>query len=142
LIQLTNYFQPGDDLMKLNVMFIIATVYMGLIGIGHLLAPVALSAGVVPADAAPGMVAFLRHYSALFLAIAVLDWMARNAEPSTARNAIVVANIVVFGLAAVLDVVTVLSGAGPAGLVPATLNLLLAAGFFWAGRMSMAAQTG
>src|SRR5262245_11640407 len=103
--------------MKLKVLFIIATIYMGLIGIGHLFAPVAMSAWVVPTDASMGMVAFLRHYAALFLAIAVMNWMARNTEVSTARNAIVLANIIAFGLAAVLDVLAVLSGAGPAGLV-------------------------
>jgi hypothetical protein len=134
-------FNAGEHLMKLKVILIIATVYMALIGIGHLVAPVALSAGVIPADASPGVVAFLRHYSALFIAIAVLNWMARNAEPSTARNAIVLANIVAFGLAAILDVVTVISGAGPAGLVPATLNLLIAAGFVWAGRTGTPAGT-
>jgi len=122
--------------MKLKVILIIAAVYMALIGIGHLLAPVALSAGVVPDDASAGLVAFLRHYSALFLAIAVMNWMARNAEVSPARNAIVLANIVAFGLAAVLDVLAVLSGAGAAGLVPASINLALAAAFFWAGRAS------
>src|SRR6187401_1858762 len=115
--------------MKLNLIFVIAAVYMVLVGIGHLFAPVAMSAGVVPADASAGMVAFLRHYSALFIAIALMDWMARDAEPSTARNAIVLGNIVAFGLASALDVLAVLSGAGPAGLVPASMNLLIAAGF-------------
>src|SRR5688572_28158038 len=134
-------FNKGDYLMKLKAILIIATVYMALIGIGHLVAPVALSAGVVPEDASPGLVAFLRHYSALFIAIAVMDWMARNAEASSARDAIVVANIIVFGLAAALDVLAVISGAGAAGLVPATLNLAIAAGFIWAGRASMAAKT-
>ncbi len=127
--------------MKLKVMFIISTVYMALIGLGHLFAPVAMSAGVVPADASAGLTAFLRHYSALFLAIAVMNWMARNAETSTARNAIVLANIIAFGLAAILDVLAVLSGAGAAGLVPASINLLIAIGFFWASRMSMPAKT-
>jgi hypothetical protein len=120
--------------MKLKVVLIISTIYMALIGIGHLLAPVAMSAGVVPADASLGLVAFLRHYSALFFAIAVMDWAARNAEASTSRDAIVLANIVAFGLAAVLDVGAVLSGAGVAGLAPASLNLLIAAAFFWASR--------
>src|SRR5688500_11154585 len=120
--------------MKLKVLLIISTIYMALIGIGHLFAPVAMSAGVVPADASLGLVAFLRHYSALFIAIAVMNWAARNSEPSTARNAIVLANIVVFGLAAVLDVLAVLSGAGVAGLVPASINLIIGAAFFWASR--------
>jgi hypothetical protein len=120
--------------MKLKVLLIISTIYMALIGVGHLVSPVAMSAGVVPADASLGLVAFLRHYSALFIAIAVMNWAARNAEASTARNAIVLANIVVFGLAAVLDVLAVLSGAGVAGLAPASINLVIGAAFFWASR--------
>ncbi len=127
--------------MKLNVIFIIAAVYMTLIGVGHLFAPVAMSAGVVPADASSGLIAFLRHYAALFLAIAVMNWTARNLEASTARNAIVLANIVAFGLAAVLDVLAVVSGAGATGLVPATINLVIATAFFWAGRMSTSTKT-
>jgi len=126
--------------MKLNVILTIAAVYMTLIGVGHLLAPVAMSAGVVPADASLGLTAFLRHYSALFLAIAVMNWTARNSEPSTARTSILLANLVAFGVAALLDVLAVLSGAGPAGLVPAGINLLLAAAFFWALRMSTSAK--
>jgi hypothetical protein len=127
--------------MKLNVIFIIAAVYMALIGIGHLVAPVAMSAGVVPGDASSGLVAFLRHYAALFMAIAVLNWTARNLEASAARNAIVLANIVAFGLATLLDVLAVVSGAGAAGLVPATINLVIAIAFFWAGRMSTTTKT-
>ena len=127
--------------MKLNVILIISAVYMALIGLGHLFAPVAMSAGVVPVDAASGLIAFLRHYSALFIAIAVMNWMARNSEASTARNAIVLANILVFGLGAILDVVAVISGAGVAGLVPATINLVIATAFIWAGRVSMSAKT-
>lgn len=126
--------------MKLKVIFIIAAVYMALIGIGHLFAPVAMSAGVIPADASAGVVAFLRHYSALFIAIAVMNWMVRNAEPSPARNAIVLANIILFVLSAILDVAAVISGAGPAGLVPASMNLVIAALFIWAARAKSSAS--
>ncbi|MFO7583402.1 MAG: hypothetical protein R6W69_01635 [Anaerolineales bacterium] len=127
--------------MKLKIIFIIAAVYLALIGIGHLFAPVAMSAGVIPADASPGVVAFLRHYSALFIAIAVMNWMVRNAEPSPARNAIVLANIILFALSAILDVAAVLSGAGTSGLVPASMNLVVAALFIWAARAkSLASQ--
>ena len=127
--------------MKLKVILIISAVYMALIGLGHIFAPVAMSAGVVPVDASSGLIAFLRHYSALFISIAVMNWMARNAEASTARNAIVLANIVAFGIAAILDVLAVINGAGVAGLVPATINLVIATAFIWAGRISMSAKT-
>ena len=127
--------------MKLKVILIISVVYMALIGIGHLFAPVAMSAGAVPADASSGLIAFLRHYAALFIAIAVMNRMARNAEPSTARTAIVVANILVFSIGAILDVLAVISGAGTVGLVPASMNSVLAIAFFWAARMSTSVKT-
>lgn len=120
--------------MRLKIVFIISAIYMALIGLGHLLAPIAMSAGAVPADASSGLVAFIRHYSALFVSIAALNWMVRNAEPSATRKAIVVANIIAFGLAAALDIFAVLSGAPITGLVPATINLLLAIAFFVTGR--------
>jgi hypothetical protein len=125
--------------MKLKVVFIISAVYMALIGIGHLFAPVAMSAGVIPADASAGVAAFLRHYAALFIAIAVMNWMVRNAEPSPARNAIVLANIILFVLSAILDVAAVISGAGMTGLVPASMNLVVAALFVWAVRTKISA---
>lgn len=58
------------------------------------------------------MVGFLRHYAALFVGLGALNWLARNAEASAARRAIVIADVLAFGLAAVLDVVAVAHGAG------------------------------
>ncbi len=115
--------------MNLKIPFVISSVYMALVAIGHLVAPVEMSAGVVPPDASSGMVAFLRHYGALFVGMAVVNWMARNEEASSARKAIVSANVMVFGLGATLDVVAVVSGAGLAGLVPASINLAIATAF-------------
>jgi hypothetical protein len=127
--------------MKLKVILIITAVYTAIIGIGHLFAPVAMSAGVVPADASAGMVAFLRHYSSLFIALAVMNWMARNSGASPARNAIVIATIVALGLAAILDLFAVISGVGIFGLVPAFTNLVFAIAFIWINRMNVPAWT-
>lgn len=44
------------------------------------------------------------------LGIAVLNWMTRTAEPSTARNAIILANIVGFGCVTLVDVWGVFTG--------------------------------
>ncbi len=117
--------------MKLSLLLGVSAVYMMLIGIGHLLAPVYMSAGAVPADASGELVAFLRHYAALFIAIAVLNWLVRKVEVSVALHAILVANIIVFGLGAALDVAAVVGGAGLTGLLPASINLLFALAFVW-----------
>jgi hypothetical protein len=118
-----------DVAVKLKIPLVVSAVYMALVAVGHLVAPVAMSAGVVPADASPGMVAFLRHYGALFTGLAVLNFLVRNEGPSAARRSIALANVVVFGLGATLDVVAVLRGAGPTGLVPASINLAIAVAF-------------
>jgi hypothetical protein len=120
--------------LKLKWALSLGAIYMALVGVGHLLAPVAMSAGVVPADASTGLVAFLRHYSAIFIAVAVMDWLVRDAQPSESRNAIVVANLLLFGLAAALDLFAVVGGTGIVGLVPAAINLVMAALFVWARR--------
>jgi hypothetical protein len=113
---------------------------MALIGLGFLFVPAALSLGAVPAGGSDALIGFLRVPASTFIGIAVLDWMARNAEASPARNAIVLANTVGFALAAVLGVWAVHSGGSAVAWVFVVIELLLAAGFFWTGRTSMSAK--
>jgi hypothetical protein len=127
--------------MKLNVLLIIAAIYMALLGLGFIFVPQMIGIGAVPTEASAALIAYLRVFGSTFIAIGVMNWMAHNAEPSTARNAIVLANTVGFGLAGALDVWGVLSGARQLALVFAVIHLLFAAAFFWAGRMSMSAKT-
>jgi hypothetical protein len=72
-----------------------------------------------------------------------LNWMARNAEPSAARNAIVLANIVGFGCVTAMDVWGVFSG-GARGVAKLFLviHLLMTVAFVVAGRASMRTQRG
>ena len=127
--------------MKLNTLLIISAIYMALLGLGFVFAPQAIGIGALPVEASTALVAYLRVFGSTFIAIAVLNWTARNAEPSTARNAIVLANTVGFGLAALLDVWGVLSGGRQLALVFAVIHLLLTVAFIWAGRTSMSART-
>src|SRR4051812_41540964 len=113
--------------MKLNVLLRVSAMYMALLGLGFMLAPAVIGLGVVPADASAALIAYLRIPASTFLSIAVLNWMARNAEASVARNAIVVANIVGFGVAAGLEVLSVFSGNRAFALVFATIHVLFAA---------------
>jgi|GEM_PF-1687217 len=119
--------------MKIKVLLIISAVYMLLVGAGHLAAPIAMSAGVFSSGASPEISAFLRHYSALFLAVSIMNWMARDAEASPARNAIITANIIIYGFGAVLDIVASFTGTGLVGLAPASINLIFALAFIWGG---------
>jgi hypothetical protein len=73
--------------------------------------------------------------------MAVLNWMARNAEPSTARNAIVLGNIVGFACVTAMDSWGVFSGgARQAAKLFLVIHLLLTVAFIVAGHASMRAQ--
>ncbi len=96
--------------MKLKPVLIASAMYLGLIGLAVMFAPRYFGIGAVPADAPPALIAFLRIFAGPCLGIAVLNWMARDAAPSPARDAIVLANIVGFGIVTTNDVQGVFSG--------------------------------
>jgi hypothetical protein len=127
--------------MKLETVLTISAIYLGVLGVGFMFAPREIGIGAVPADASPALVAYLRIFGGPCLGIAVLNWLARNAEPSDARNAIVIANIVGFGCVTAMDVGGVFSGgARSAAKLFLVIHLLMTVAFIVAGRASMQAQ--
>ena len=96
--------------MKLDLLLTIAAIYLGVLGLGFMLAPRQLGIDVVPADASPALIAYLRIFGGPFLGIAILNWLARKEPPSRARDAIVLANIVGFGCVTAMDVSGVFTG--------------------------------
>jgi hypothetical protein len=96
-------FSSGDYFMKSNVLLVVSAVYMALLGLGFVFAPMQIGINAVPSEASAALIAYLRVFGSTFIAIGVLNWMARKAELSTARNAIFAANTVGFGLATILD---------------------------------------
>ena len=123
--------------MKLNVVLTVTAVYMALLGLGFIFAPQAIGVGAVPADAPAALIAYLRVFGGTFLGIAVLNWTARNAEPSTARKAIILGNIVGFSVGPAVDVWGLQNGARPVAAVFLVIHLLIALAFIWAWRSSM-----
>ena len=123
--------------MKLNVLLIISSIYMALLGVGFVFAPQVIGVNAVPVDASAALVDYLRVFGSTFIAIGVLNWMARKADPSTALTAILFANVVGFGLAAALDFWGVLSGGRQLALVFAIIHLLFTVAFILVGRMNM-----
>jgi hypothetical protein len=129
--------------MTLKAVLIASAIYLGLIGIGVLFVPQYFGIGAVPADAPPALIAFLRIFAGPCLGIAVLNWTARNAEPSPARNAIVLANIVGFGCVTAVDVWGVFSGdARQLARVFLVAHLLFTLAFVVAGRASLRETAG
>jgi hypothetical protein len=82
--------------MPLRILLSIAAVYMPLVGLGFIFAPQPIGIGAVPADTSDALIAYLRLFGSPFLGIAVINWTARNVGLSTARNAIILGNIVGF----------------------------------------------
>ena len=124
-------------------MLTVSAIYQAIVGVGMMLAPRQFGIDALPPDASPALIAFLRIFGGPMLGIAVLNWMARNAEPSTARNAIVLANIVGFGCVALVDVWGVFTGgARPIAKLFLVIHLLLTAAFVVAWRTNMRAPRG
>jgi hypothetical protein len=88
----------------------LAAIYLGAIGLALLLVPLQFGIGAVPADASPQLMAFLRLMGGPFLGIAMLNWLARGAEPSSLLQAILLANLIGFGVVAANDVWSVANG--------------------------------
>lgn len=121
--------------MKLGWVLTVSAIYLGILGLAFMLVPQQAGIGAVPEDASPALIAYLRIFGGPLVGIAVLNWLARKAEPSSSRQAIVVANIVGFACVSAMDVWGVFSGgARPVAKVFLVIHLLLTAAFVVAGR--------
>jgi hypothetical protein len=120
--------------MNLKTVLTASAVYLGLVGFGVLFAPRQFGIEAVPADASPALIAFLRIFSGPCLGIAVLNWLTRNAEPSSTRDAVVIGNIVGFGTVAISDVWSVVTGsARDAAKIFLVIHVLMTVAFILTG---------
>jgi hypothetical protein len=127
--------------MKLKAVLTVSAVYLGVLGVGFMFAPRQIGIDAVPPDASPALIAYLRIFGGPMLGIAVLNWMARHAEPSAARNAIVLANIVGFACVTSMDVWGVFSGgARPVAKLFLVIHLLMTVAFVLARRATTRVQ--
>ena len=122
--------------MKTNKLLITAAIYLTLIGLGFLLAPGVMVFGALGGTPTT-IVAELRQYGGALLGIAALNWVARNAEASTARNGVFLGNTIGFGLVAIGGVLRQWSGALAIGWLFVAINALFAIAFFLVGRPNM-----
>lgn len=124
--------------MQLKAVLTVSAIYQATVGVGMILAPRQFGIDAVPPDASPALIAFLRIFGGPMLGIAVLNWMARNAEPSTALTSIILANIVGFGCVTLIDAWGVFAGgARPIAKLFLVIHLLLTVAFVIAWRTSM-----
>lgn len=95
--------------MNLRTAFLINAVVNAFLGLAQLLAPAALlSAFGMSASAATLVVS--REYGAAALGLAVMNWLARSWEASSARDGLAQGMTVFYALAAVASVVAVVDG--------------------------------
>ena len=93
----------------LRLTLTVSSIYMFAVGFGLMFVPLQFGVGAVPADASPQLIALLRLLGGPFLGIALLNWLSRNAEPSS-LPAVLLANIVGFGAVAANDIWGVVTG--------------------------------
>jgi hypothetical protein len=80
--------------MKLSTLMIINTVVAGVFGVAFVLVPSQAISLYGIEEASEILILILRLMGAAFIGFAVLTWLARNANESAARRAIVVALLV------------------------------------------------
>ena len=118
----------------------LSAFYLAAVGLGLMFFPLQFGVGAVPADASPELIALLRLLGGPFLGIAALNWLSRGSGPSTARRAILIANIIGFGAVAANDVWGVATGeARDIARVFLVIHLAFTAAFAWAARAGRSA---
>jgi hypothetical protein len=126
--------------MKLQTLLAVQAILFALVGLIILLAPQPFMATYgIELDA--GGVGLARLYGATVLMAAVIFWLARSTTGADARRALVAGGFFGNGLAAVVGLINVLSGAYNATLwASVILWLLLAAAFAYIGFVKPGAQ--
>ena len=123
--------------MKLNVMFTIAAVYGFLIGLSAFLAPGTMaSMGGIAASA--GLLMLVRFMGVANIGLALIAWLIRNTEASKTRDGVTLGFTIFFALHALTSLYGQFTDTSTSlHWVMATLQGLIAVGFFMAGKASM-----
>ena len=115
--------------MQLRTLQIASAVYLALVGIGMLIAPNAIVFGALGDNPLPGLVAAIRAEGGTLISITVLSWMARDVQPSKVRDAIVVCNVVGYGLVTITGIIGQVAGAPRQALLFAGIHVIFTALF-------------
>ena len=125
--------------MKPKPLLVTTATYWALMGV--LLQAVPVMAFGLDANGPPSLIANLRVPASLVFPLAILNWLSRNSDASSARDAIFLSNLTAFTLVGIGDLlVTIMPGADPTGWLFVVLNLAFAAAFFVVGRVNMSSR--
>ena len=120
--------------MKPKLLLTLAAIFKIIPGILGLVVP---NMAVHEPNASPTLMANVRVYFPTFIALAVLDWFARDLEPSKARDVIFLANTVGFFLQAIFLFLAALADGSIDNWIAGVISLLFAVGFILVGRANM-----
>ena len=125
--------------MKLNVMFTIAAIYGFVIGLGAFLAPGTMAeAGGLQASS--GVLMSTRFLGVANIGLALIAWLVRNADASKVRDGVTLGFTIFFALHALTSLYGQFTDTSTSlHWVMATVQGLIAVGFFLAGKASMSA---
>ena len=125
--------------MKPKLLLTLAAIYGALGGIGQLLIPT--QNYYLDANISTLSINLLRSTTSLLIGLAVVYWLARNAEASKARDAIFIGSSVGFGINTIFVVLAAFSPGVMAGAIwtVVVINLLFAVAFFVVGRANISA---
>ena len=128
--------------MKPKLLLTLSAIYIAIIGLLGLIIPATTVYGF-DVDSPDLLNARFRISLSLYLGIAVVNWFARNAEASKARDAVFLGNTVGFVLWAILvTLVVLIPGSDPTGWAYVVINLFFAIAFFIVGRANMSTAAG
>jgi hypothetical protein len=126
--------------MKPKLLLTLAAIFWAFVGI-LLQADIIMFFGLDP-NAPASLIASLRVPGSLLIALAVINWFARNSDASKARDAIFLGNTVGFVLVAIFDfLILLIPGADPTGWVFIAIQLFFIVAFIMVGRTNMSTGT-
>jgi hypothetical protein len=124
--------------MKLNVMFIVAAIYVIVIGLTALLAPEAATVGTLTASSPGFLFMAVRFWGVSYIGLGVIAWLVRNADASKARDGVALGFTLFFALQALTSLYGQFTDTSVSThWIMASLQALIAVGFFMAGKASM-----
>ena len=125
--------------MKVSLLLTITAVYGIIFGLLLLIVPELILPNVFGANAVPAaLVGNIRAYGGVLIGVAVINWLARNSDPSQARDAILLGMFVGFAALTLTGILRMFGGS-PAlgGIATFVINALLAVAFGVVGKANM-----
>ncbi len=126
--------------MKPSLLLTLSAVYLALSGLVMLFVPqVMIFSG--SAGTPMGVLFALRGYGGLLLGVAIISWVARNADASKSKDGIFIGNTVAYALSAIVFLIDVLTGGAALVWAYVIISALFTLAFLVVGRANMSSST-